>query len=249
MYTTLDRRKQRILYAIIKEYLETAEPVGSGHLFYKFHFDISPATIRNEMKFLEEAGFIKQPFTSAGRIPTDKGYRYYVDRLMKKRGLTLREQAFINSNYRNIEHEMESILHRTLNILSFLSNYATFIAAPKIHKEERVYSYGITNILKLPEFRETDHLRPVLKLLEQEDILASILSEYSHVGETIIKIGSENKYRGIKECSVIVSSYQFEEYIAGIGVIGPTRMFYNRTSTLVESISKKLSEFLAEEEA
>ncbi len=81
----MDARKQQVLMAIIMDYISTAEPVGSRTIARKFNLGVSPATIRNEMSDLEEQGYIEQPHTSAGRVPSQKGYRYYVDFLMKKK--------------------------------------------------------------------------------------------------------------------------------------------------------------------
>ena len=85
----LDERKKKILSSVVEDYIESAEPVGSKTLVEKYHLDYSSATIRNEMKLLEEEGYLEQPHVSAGRIPSTKGYRYYVDNLMKERKLSM----------------------------------------------------------------------------------------------------------------------------------------------------------------
>ncbi|RYD03404.1 hypothetical protein N752_19695 [Desulforamulus aquiferis] len=94
----MDERKQQILLAIIKDYINTAEPVGSRTISRKYKLGVSPATIRNEMADLEEMGFIEQPHTSAGRIPSDMGYRYYVDCLMQREELTREEENTITGD-------------------------------------------------------------------------------------------------------------------------------------------------------
>jgi len=93
----LDERKKRILQSIIDDYISTAEPVGSRTVARKHELGLSSATIRNEMADLEEMGYLTQPHTSAGRIPSDKGYRFYVDQLMKQSELTMEEIYSIKS--------------------------------------------------------------------------------------------------------------------------------------------------------
>ncbi len=245
----LDERKQKILGAIIEDYLRTAEPVSSKFIREKHGLELSSATIRNEMADLEEAGFIKQPHTSAGRIPSDKGYRYYVNELMKTKPLSPKEKQFIEDEFKKIGEDFEDIIMRTLKVLSFLSHYATAIIAPKINKKERVYSGGITNILKLPEFKDISHARPVLEIFEQEEVLAETLKEHAASNEVSITIGRENKIKHLKETSVVITSYNFSDSIRGaIGIIGPTRMFYGHTQAIVSQVANNLSYLLSEEE-
>ena len=105
----LDERKKKILSSVVEDYIESAEPVGSKTLVEKYHLDYSSATIRNDMKILEEEGYLEQPHISAGRIPSTKGYRYYVDNLMKERKLSMMDIDYINStiNGRSEEHTSE----------------------------------------------------------------------------------------------------------------------------------------------
>ena len=149
---TLDDRKKRILDAIVRDYLHTAEPVGSRTIWRAYMPDLSPATIRNEMADLEAMGFIVQPHTSAGRVPTDIGYRYYVDHLMKLRQLTAKEEDIINEGMKQIRSDVEEALHQTLKTLSHLVEYASVIAT--LDNKTRVYSSGFSHMLRQPEFSE-----------------------------------------------------------------------------------------------
>jgi len=126
----LDERKQIILKAIIKTYLETGEPVGSRTISKYTDLNLSSATIRNEMADLEEMGYILQPHTSAGRIPSDKGYRLYVDELIKEKDKEVRdiEEMFITKTDR-----LEKVLKQVVKILASNTNYASMITGPTIH--------------------------------------------------------------------------------------------------------------------
>jgi len=244
---TLNQRKQKILRAIIHDYLETAEPVGSRHLSQRYKLGVSPATIRNEMAFLEEEEFITHPHTSAGRIPTDKGYRYYVDHLMKTKPLSQKEEVLIDNTYKISDHDLEFIAHQTLSAASNLTHYAAIMKISKGKSKERVYYWGISNIAAQPEFSNAEQLKHILRFFEEEELLQSILHDYCDEDRITIKIGSENKFKEIKDCSVIVTPFGSEEFSFGsIGIIGPTRMFYNHTSSILDHVSDKLGKCMSE---
>jgi len=128
----LDERKILILQAVVHDYIQSAEPVGSRTIARRYNLGISPATIRNEMSDLEEIGYIVQPHVSAGRIPSDKGYRFYVDVLMKPERISeeFRRQIYrqLASKYR----EVEQLLQETTKILSLLTNYIALVVAPHV---------------------------------------------------------------------------------------------------------------------
>ncbi len=126
----LDERKKIILIAVIKNYLETGEPVGSRTISKYTDLNLSSATIRNEMADLEELGYIIQPHTSAGRIPSDKGYRFYVDQLMNDK---VKEVEEMKEVLLEKEEKMENLLKQVAKKLAVNTNYATMISAPSIH--------------------------------------------------------------------------------------------------------------------
>lgn len=123
----MDDRKQKVLLAIVQDFIATAEPVGSRTIAKKYRLGVSPATIRNEMADLEEMGYIEQPHTSAGRIPSVRGYRYYVDYLMKKRELTREEEELIRSQLATKARDVGKVFRRTGNLLSQLTSYTSMV--------------------------------------------------------------------------------------------------------------------------
>lgn len=129
----LDERKRKILKAIIQTYLETGEPVGSRTISKYTDLNLSSATIRNEMSDLEELGYIIQPYTSAGRIPSDMGYRLYVDELMKEKE---KETAEIKELMIEKTDKMEKILKQVVKVLASNTNYATMITSPTYHRNK-----------------------------------------------------------------------------------------------------------------
>lgn len=126
----LDERKKQILYAVIKTYLETGEPVGSRTLSKYSELNVSPATIRNEMADLEDLGYLMQPHTSAGRIPSDKGYRFYVDRMLENEKKEVNEMKEVLIEKAD---KIERMLKQAARSLAVNTNYASMISAPQIH--------------------------------------------------------------------------------------------------------------------
>lgn len=132
----LQERKARVLYAVIHEYIKTGKPVGSSVLEQKYKFNLSPATLRNLMAELEKDGFLTHPHTSAGRVPTDAGYKAYVNSLVELQRLAVEEEEKIKREYEKKTKEIDSLLAQTSKILSGLSNYTGFITSPKAAANE-----------------------------------------------------------------------------------------------------------------
>lgn len=130
----LDARKKAILFVAVQEYILTAEPVSSQKLVEKYQLGVSSATVRNELSSLEDLGYLRQPHTSAGRIPTDVAYRFYVDSTADKPGLTIHEEKSIIRLFSALNREMEGLLQETTRILSKLTNYIAVVMAPSYKK-------------------------------------------------------------------------------------------------------------------
>jgi heat-inducible transcriptional repressor len=127
----LDERKLTVLRAIVEDYVSTTEPVGSKTLVDRHHFDVSPATIRNDMAVLEEQGFIAQPHTSAGRIPTDKGYRLFVDRLSSVKPLSAAERRAIET-FLGGAYSLDDVVMRTVRLLVQLTRQVAVVQYPSL---------------------------------------------------------------------------------------------------------------------
>jgi len=243
MNSEINERKQKILKAIIKDYQHTAEPAGSRIISKKYLPNLSPATIRNEMTELEEAGLIMQMHTSSGRVPTDKGYRFYVDHLMKALRPTNKEETMIKQSFA-IKSNLDQILHQTAKLLSHTLDYTVIVV--NISSQHKIFSAGTSSLLHQPEFRNINQMQKILELLEEEELLTEIVEEYTLPQEVNIKIGSENNHKEIRECSVVISSYEIDEKpIGSIGIIGPTRMYYSKVASLVDYVAKELSNVFA----
>jgi len=128
----LSPRNKRILQIIVEQYTATAEPVGSKKIAKIYNLNLSPATIRNAMSELEEMGYLNQPYTSAGRVPTDKGFRLYVDNLLEIRGLSYAEKETIKTQYQQEQLDINEVMRNTSRILSFLSQYTGLVMVPRL---------------------------------------------------------------------------------------------------------------------
>jgi heat-inducible transcriptional repressor len=129
----LDQRKMRILQAIIDDYILTAVPVGSRTISKRADFNLSSATIRNEMSDLEELGLLEQPHTSAGRIPSNKAYRLYVNQIMRRAQLTEQERQAIRSYFHARAEQVEGLVRLTANALSDITRYTAMVLPPQLH--------------------------------------------------------------------------------------------------------------------
>lgn len=239
----LTERQQEILFAIIEEYAEMAAPVGSVTLAKLF--DVSPATIRAEMARLEDFGLIAQPHTSAGRIPTDAGYRLYVNSLTEESS-----QLIDEVEYRSLErgaHALELRInsqsradHAIRGAVDSLVELTGNLGLATIG--DQLYLSGISRLFAQPEFVDHNRIKSVAKLL---DNLEPWLREASPGEPLNIFIGHENPIGKTSGVSLIISKfrspYSDRSYI---GVLGPTRQNYAQVMNLVRRAGNILEETL-----
>ncbi|MGN1012466.1 MAG: heat-inducible transcriptional repressor HrcA [Clostridia bacterium] len=144
----LDERKKKILSSVVEDYIESAEPVGSKTLVEKYHLNYSSATIRNDMKILEEEGYLEQPHVSAGRIPSTKGYRYYVDNLMKEKKLSMVDIDYINSTINGFG-DVDDIIEQVADVVSKVLSAPTVITKNNTDTIENIKVVKISDNLLL----------------------------------------------------------------------------------------------------
>ena len=175
MDEVLDERKRKILKAIIKTYMETGEPVGSRTISKYSDLNLSSATIRNEMSDLEEMGYIVQPHTSAGRIPSDKGYRLYVDRILEEKNHEVQELKDLMIERTD---KMEQVLKEVVKVLAANTNYATMVSAPTYHRNKlkfiqlsKVNATQILTVIMIEGNIVRNKVIDVTEELDQETVL------------------------------------------------------------------------------
>jgi len=341
MSKELNEREKTILRHVIQQFILTASPVGSRNITKKYEVGLSPASVRNIMSDLEDAGYIDHPHTSAGRIPTDKGYRLYVDSLMDIQQLKNSEKEFIKEKleegletdeilrisstlltkitkqlacvtYPKLEtgilekiqlvslsstrilivisiksglvktitlelsseiepskiEPIQSLLNERLVGLTFNEIRNTFNerfrdviddddnfvirlfydSVDKIFKDvirkENIVISGAKNIIRQPEFENPERFQSIVELIEDKDIIVHILEKSGENDEIFISIGSENEDIKLNDYSFITKEYKFGETNGTLGIIGPKRMEYSKIVSIVDYMSKMISEML-----
>jgi len=327
----LTPRRERILRHLVREYVALAQPVPSDLIARKYEGELSPATVRNELVALEEAGLIRQPHTSAGRVPTDRGYRFFVELLMQEQGdLAPTEQRALRQQFQQLQsggadalHLAASLLSRTLhsaavatprsasnarvrrielvpleedrvlvtlllqsgtvrqvvyqakqsferNELLRLSNelsdkladrtagqvrralktlseaarpFAQAAARLLQQAQEQAFAAvsleGLVQLLAQPEFAQSQKLRPILEVLEQQPLLARFLAETLATPGVQVIIGAENRLEQMREASLVLTRYGSDEDVWGVlGVLGPTRLAYWRALPMVRFMAE-----------
>jgi heat-inducible transcriptional repressor len=237
----MHERQLEILRAIVEEYVATEEPVGSKVIAERHGLGVSPATIRNDMAVLEDAGLIAQPHTSAGRIPTNSGYRVFVDKLAQVKPLSTPERRAIES-FLSESHDLDDLLTRTAKLLSQITKQVAVIQYPT---NDRVVLAGTSNLARSRHEAATE-LRPILEALEEQVVLLRLLSD---VGNSInVKIGEEQPEKGLKKTSLVSMGYKTTTIGNGaVGILGPTRMDYAGSMAAVNAVARYIGRFIDSE--
>lgn len=337
----LDRRTVEVLRGVIEEYIASGDPVGSRTLSKDPRFSLSAATIRNIMADLEDSGLLAQPHTSAGRVPTEKGYRWYVDRMQRHGRLPGVEESLIQDSLGRAPGDLDLVLDLATQLLAKLSHYVGVIVTPRIdasvlatvnfvrlskgrilvvlststgsvqHKvvdvaedytvdelnrfsqlvgdsfrgltlrevrrkvvelllEERaeydkllqgamdiagrtfvepsaapeLHIEGALNMLDAPEFADAQKMKGLLLTFQDREKLVQILDEVIDGQGLHVIIGSESQIADLSGISVVSASYRAGDTAGALGVLGPTRMDYERTVRIVDRVAESLSQRL-----
>lgn len=234
----LDRRTQ-VLKAIVQHFVTTAEPVGSNTIIVSYKFEVSPATIRNEMASLEKEGLIFQPHTSSGRVPTELGYRRFIEEIADFESATLKAKKILDTVWAEYTAEKaKEKIYDGVNILARTTNNVSFATVPG---SQHTFFLGLSNVLKQPEF-QLDPIRAsqVVEMLENDDNFLTTLSRLDVDEAPQIYIGTENIIPQIQSCSIIVSKYRVGDYEGLLGILGPTRMDYPFCTAMLQEVKKLL---------
>jgi heat-inducible transcriptional repressor len=342
-YDSLTERERTILQAVVEAYIETAEPAGSRRIVRQYDLDISAATVRNTMADLETKGFLTHPHTSAGRMPTDLAYRYYVDSLMGRRDVSRRQRAWIEKELTGppAASELESVVRRAARVLGLLTGELGLSVGPilaeavllkldfvpidsgkalmvltlgsgvvrtvyvdlpaalpaetlaaisrilnerlagsslrEIHGtlterlrdiqiadpsaaafvnifvesgpdmfewvqgQEEIHLGNVSLLASQPEFHSGPRLKALMELTEQRELLASALHGRTTGGGGHITIGAEHGAPELSGLTIITANFQLDQVQGVVGVIGPTRMPYEKILAVVEFTSSLVS--------
>lgn len=241
-WSDVKKRKDLILAITVSKYIDTITPVSSSYIAQSSNLDLSSATIRNILAELEDEGFLTHPHTSAGRIPTEKGYRYYVDNLMNEIQLLEDEKERIKQEYEQERLELERLLDKTSEVLSQATHYTSIVSVDGWGN--KIFCKGTSFVVGYPEQNDIDKIRSILSALEQKEQLLEIINQKLN-NKIDIFIGHEMQYSQINDCSLVVSSYQTKNNVSGrIAVLGPTRMQYERVVSTMEYLSELMEDLV-----
>jgi len=218
----LTERQKNLLRAVIEKYIETAEPIGSETIEKEANLGVSPATIRNEMVKLTALGYLKQPHTSAGRIPTSMGMKFYVDQLMEEKSLSLRDEVAIKEELSEEKEVFNKLLKHAARVLAA----QTHSLAIATDESGDIYAAGMANILDMPEFYDIDMTRAVLTLVDRFESVKLLLDMMRAEEQVRILFGDEMDIPYLEPCGFIMTRYQMPSHRGYLGVIGPSRLNY-----------------------
>ena len=234
----MQARKDRILAIVVNQYIKTVSPVGSQLITDEYRLDVSPATVRNILAELEEEGYLTHPHTSAGRMPTAKGYRYYVDHLMNEIQLLEEEKRRIQTEYKRYMNQLELLMEKTSEVISDITHYTSIISIDG--SDHKVICKGTSYVVDYPETTDILKIRAILRILEEKERLMKLINRDIE-NKINIYIGSELTFKEMDSCSLAVSSFESNGVSGRIAVLGPTRMQYERVVSALDYISRMLS--------
>ena len=219
----LTPRQAYILKALIEEYIQTAEPVGSDTLEKKYNLGVSPATIRNEMATLSATGYLRQPHTSSGRVPTSKALHFYVRQLMEEKQLTLAEEVKARQRIEEAKGDFDHLMKETTSALAQETKTLAVGALEEFGGECTFWHAGYANILEMPEFYNIDVTSRVLSMLEEVGKLRELLFERT-TGDLAVIFGDELGWPYFDSVGVVISKFQIGKKNGSIGIIGSVRL-------------------------
>jgi transcriptional regulator of heat shock response len=243
-------RRREVLHAVIREHIASALPVASAELVRRYRMGVSAATVRAELNALEELGLLTHPHTSAGRVPTDLGYRFFIEALMPHPDLREDERVTLSHQFRQARPDTSEWLRLAASTLARLTReaaIATYDRALEPHEvtwSRQIHYEGIDLILTQPEFRVGDRVLGVVSLLQDRQLLSQVLPGSLGEGDVAVSIGSEHALEPLRPFSLVIGRYGSDETVGYVGVVGPTRMDYHRTIGAVRYVGALMSDLV-----
>lgn len=237
----LSPRQINLLKAIVEEYTSTGEAVGSETIDKKYNLGVSPATIRNEMVRLEDLGYLKQPHTSAGRIPTPIALKLYVTELMQEQELPVTESVSVKERIWDARKELNHLLQEATRVLS----EKTGNLGVAVTDDGEIFSSGYANILNIPEFYDIDTTRTVLSMIESHRHMAELFAHVATTNSTEplhIILGDEFGRVELYPCAFAYIDFAAGSRSGHLGVIGPARLNYPYVMPMLRHFQVLLSE-------
>lgn len=238
----LTPRQTDILKAIIVEYTQNGEPVGSEIIDKKYNLGVSPATVRNEMTILAKKGYLKKEHFSSGRVPTAMAFRFYIQNLMKEKDLSTAEEVSYKSDIWDHREQLHNLLQNATRILARKTN----LLAVTTTNNGDVYYFGVTNVLSQKEFWDLNLSREFFEKLDEFNFYRSVLDNFkSNDNEVVYLLGGEDlKDQILDNCASVFCEFETDKTRGAIGVMGPKRMHYETIVPHVKYFTSLVEEIL-----
>lgn len=235
----LTARQTQILKALIDEYIETAEPVGSEALEKKYGFGVSPATIRNEMAQLKRLGYLRQPHTSAGRVPSPDAMKFYIDQLMEEKQMSITDEVKAKEEVWDVRDDVDDLIKEATHALAQRTN----ALAVSMTDEGKMWHSGYANILMNPEFSDLEITTTLFSLIEEANKMQKIFLE-TMTGSAPVEIvfGEDLDFLNLKVVSFCGSRFRVGDRNGAIGVVGPARLKYPTVVPVLRYFSNLIQE-------
>lgn len=231
----ITERQKEVLMAIIKEFMESADEVGSVTLLEKYDFGVSSATIRNEMVHLMEEGFLEKSHVSSGRYPTDQAIRMYVKKQLEDSNSNPMVSIDIRQGIYRERFNRDAVTNSVLKLLSTNSKSVAFVVLDGILRY-----WGLSNILRYDELNNEQTLRSVINILEDQGFLVKLCQKYGG-NKVSLLIGEESGVKNLEECSIAFIKTPFwESKESYVGVLGSKRMDYNKVVIALKEVKNSL---------
>ncbi|MBF0331683.1 MAG: hypothetical protein HQL17_07070 [Candidatus Omnitrophica bacterium] len=234
------QRKDIVLGMVVQQYIQTTVPVSSAYIAEEYEQDISSATIRNILAELEDDGYLTHPHTSAGRIPTERGYRYYVDFLMQQIELVEEERHRLQKQYQRGMEQLEALVERTTLVIAELTHCTSIVMVDGW--SQQYVCRGTNYLAEAVGAQSFQKMVAILKELEEKDRILAVLRR--DLDRKIkIYIGQETDCVAFEDCSLAVARFQTRRGPSGrIAVLGPSRMDYQRVISSLEYVAELMHE-------
>lgn len=224
MSDSLTARQTQILKSLIDEYIATAEPVGSDALEKKYNLGVSPATIRNEMSTLTHMGYLRQPHTSAGRTPTPKAMKFYINQLMEEKRMSVVDEVKVREEVLRAKDDIEDLMEEATQELSKVTRS---LAVAALREENKVWHAGYSNVFLNPEFLDMQVTASLFSFLEEVKMMHELFFERM-TGESPVEVifGEELGWSSFRQIGIVATHFDVFNRRAALGVIGPLRLSY-----------------------
>jgi heat-inducible transcriptional repressor len=220
----LTDRQTKILKTIVEDYIDSGQPVGSQSIEKKYELGVSPATIRNEMAELAEKGLLKQPHTSAGRVPTRQAFKFYVNQLMEEKKLSVADEVAAKEKIWDSRFEYKKLMHEATRALAD----AAHSLAVSVTNENDLFHAGYAYILEMPEFYDIDVTRTILAMIDRADRMQNLFGKSFDEESVHLLLGEELGDDYLEPCGMVFSHFKAGQRSGSLGVIGPNRLDYPR---------------------